>query len=88
MFFALTGYSVKEYVRLRRISLAAFELRRNDTCIIDIAIKFDFESGDSFSRAFKRVTGFLPSDYRKQKNLYNFERIDIMEKNPSITLLV
>ena len=80
MFFALTGYSVKEYIRLRRISLAAFELQKSNTCLIDIAIKFDFESGDSFSRAFRRVTGFLPSDYRKQKNLYSFERIDIMEK--------
>ncbi|EGD47859.1 transcription activator effector binding [Ruminiclostridium papyrosolvens DSM 2782] len=80
MFFALTGHSVKEYIRLRRISLGAFELRNRDTCLIDIAIKFDFESGDSFSRAFRRVTGFLPSDYRKQKSLYNFERIDIMEK--------
>ncbi|WP_242835589.1 hypothetical protein [Ruminiclostridium josui] len=47
MFFALTGYTVKEYIRFRRISLAAFELRRNNTCLIDIAIKFDFESGDS-----------------------------------------
>ncbi|EPR14277.1 AraC family transcriptional regulator [Ruminiclostridium papyrosolvens] len=80
MFFALTGYSVKEYIRLRRFNLAAFELQSSNTCLIDIAIKFDFESGDSFSRAFKRVTGFLPREYRKQKNLYNFERIDIMEK--------
>lgn len=80
MFFALTGYSVKEYIRLRRISLAAIDIQGTDTCLIDIAIKFDFESGDSFSRAFKRITGFLPSDYRKKKSLYKFERIDIMEK--------
>jgi len=58
MFFALTGYSVKEYIRLRRTSIAAIELRNNNTCLIDIAVKFDFESGDAFSRAFKRVTGF------------------------------
>jgi AraC-type DNA-binding domain-containing proteins len=45
---------------------------------IDIAIKFDFESGDSFLRSFKRATGFLPSEYRKQnKILFIFERIDI-----------
>lgn len=79
MFFALTGYSVKEYIRLRRISLAATDLNNNN-CIIDIAIKYDFESGDSFSRAFKRVTGFLPSDYRKQNNRFFFERMDIMDK--------
>jgi len=80
MFFALTGYSVKEYIRLRRISLAAGELHGNNTCLIDIAVKFDFESGDSFSRAFKRVTGLLPSDYRKLNKKFFFERIDIMDK--------
>ncbi len=79
MFFALTGYSVKKYIRLRRISLAAIELH-NDTCLIDIAVKYDFESSDSFSRAFKRVTGLLPSDYRKQNKKFFFERMDIMDK--------
>jgi AraC family transcriptional regulator len=80
MFFALTGYSIKEYIRLRRLSLGAIELQMNNICIIDIALKFDFESGDSFSRAFKRVTGFLPSEYRKQTKKFVFERIDIMDK--------
>lgn len=80
VFFALTGYSVKEYIRLRRISLGAIELLNKNTSIIDIAVKFDFESGDSFSRAFKRVTGFLPRDYRKQNMRFLFERIDIMDK--------
>lgn len=80
MFFALTGYTIKEYIRLRRISLAAIELQRDNTCLIDIAVKFDFESTDSFSRAFKRVTGILPSDYRKQNRKFFFERIDIMDK--------
>lgn len=80
MFFALTGYSVKEYIRLRRISLGAIELKNNNANLIDIAVKFDFGSGDSFSRAFKRATGFLPSEYRKQNITFFFERIDIMDK--------
>lgn len=81
MFFALAGYSVKEYIRFRRINLAAAELKDNNAGLIDIAIKFDFESGDSFSRAFKRATGLLPSEYRKQnKIVFIFERIDIMDK--------
>jgi DNA gyrase inhibitor GyrI/AraC-like DNA-binding protein len=80
MFFALTGYSVKEYIRQRRLSLGAIELKSNNTCLIDIALKFDFESGDSFSRAFKRTTGFLPREYRKQNKTFLFERIDIMDK--------
>jgi DNA gyrase inhibitor GyrI/AraC-like DNA-binding protein len=80
MFFALVGYSVKEYIRLRRISLAACEIRQSNTALIDIAVKYDFDSSDAFSRAFKRITGFLPSEYRKEKIKYYFERINIMDK--------
>ena len=80
IFFALAGYSVKEYIRLRRISLAAEDIITKNTCIIDIAVKFDFESGDSFSRAFKRITGYLPSEFRRQNKKYSFERINIMDK--------
>lgn len=80
MFFALIGFSVKEYVRLRRISLAAFELQDSSIGIIDLAVKYDFDSGDSFSRAFKRITGSLPSEFRKRKKIYSFERMNLMEK--------
>ena len=80
MFFALVGYSIKEYIRLRRISLAASEIIKSNICVIDIAVKYDFESGDSFSRAFRRVTGFLPSVFRRENKEYSFERINIMDK--------
>ena len=80
MFFAMVGYSVKEYIRMRRISLAADELRRSESSIIDIAVKYDFDSRDSFSRAFKRITRFLPSEYRQERSVYQFERVNLMEK--------
>jgi len=80
MFFALMGYTIKEYIRLRRISLAALEISNSSICLIDIAVKYDFDSGDSFSRAFKRITGFLPSEYRRHNKLYSFERMSIMDK--------
>ena len=79
MFFALAGYSVKEYIRLRRISLAVADIVKN-ICIIDIAVKYGFESGDSFSRAFKRITGYLPSEFRRQNKQFSFERMSIMDK--------
>jgi len=80
LFFALVGYSVKEYIRLRRISLAAADLINTDACIIDIAVKYDFSSGDAFSRAFRRITGFLPSEFKKQNQKFCFERVDLMDK--------
>ena len=80
LFFALVGHSVKEYIRLRRISLAADELINNKYKLIDLAVKYGFDSRDSFTRAFKRITGFLPSEYRKQRYLYSFEGVDILDK--------
>lgn len=80
MFFALAGHSVKEYIRLRRISLAAEDVHEPGSCFIDIAIKYGFDSGDSFARAFRRITGSLPSEFRKKGQKYHFERMNIMDK--------
>ena len=80
LFFALAGYSVKEYIRLRRITLAAVDILNTKMRIIDIAIKYDFTSGDAFSRAFKRITGFLPSKFREYNKSFSFERMNIMDK--------
>lgn len=80
LFFALVGHSVKEYIRLRRISLAARDLIHTDSCVIDLAMKYGFDSSDAFSRAFRRITGFLPSAFRKQRRSFCFERVDLMDK--------
>lgn len=62
------------------ISLAALDMVDDlSVCIIDIAIKYCFESGDAFSRAFRRITGFLPSEFKKKKKTYSFERMNIMD---------
>jgi len=80
MFFALVGHSVKEYIRLRRISLAASDLINSKDNIIDIAVKYGFYSRDSFTRAFKRVTGLLPSEYRRQHSRFIYEGVNILDK--------
>jgi len=80
MFFALVGYPAKEYVRLRRTSLAAADLKNAQYSVMDLAVKYDFDSADSFSRAFRRITGVLPSDFRKTEGTFSFERISIMDK--------
>ncbi|NLM50188.1 MAG: helix-turn-helix transcriptional regulator, partial [Clostridiaceae bacterium] len=52
MFSFLAGISLSEYIRRRRLTLAALDLKNNDLRIIDIAVKYGYNSADSFSRAF------------------------------------
>ncbi len=61
MFSILTSMTVGEYIRCRRLSAAAEELIRSDIRVIDIAVKYGYESQDSFSRAFARFHGIAPS---------------------------
>lgn len=80
MFFALTGHSVKEYIRKRRIARAASDIVSGQASLITIAFKYGFDSSDTFSRAFKQIVGCSPSSYRKQDQPYRFERIDVLVK--------
>ncbi len=80
MFFALTGYAVKEYIRNRRISNAVRDIKETDDSILDIALKYGFESNEALTRAFKRITGNPPSAFRKNNLNYSFERVNILDK--------
>ena len=80
IFFALTGYSVKEYIRHRRISSAVKDIRETDASILDIALKYGFESNEALTRAFRRITGYPPSAFRNENLNYSFERVNILDK--------
>ncbi|WP_252502120.1 AraC family transcriptional regulator [Sporosarcina sp. Marseille-Q4943] len=62
MFSFLAGITLSEYIRRRRLSLAAFELTNSNIKIIDIAMKYGYNSPDSFTRAFQNVHGVTPSE--------------------------
>jgi len=64
-FSYMTGVSLKEYVRRRRLTLAARDLREGGERVIDVAVKYGYESADAFSRAFARQHGITPSQYRR-----------------------
>jgi AraC family transcriptional regulator len=64
MFSFLAGISLSEYIRRRRLSLAAFELTNRNIKIIDIAVKYGYNSPDSFTRAFQNLHGVTPSEAR------------------------
>ncbi|GAA0182267.1 AraC family transcriptional regulator [Clostridium sediminicola] len=78
MFNMLTGISVHEYIRNRRLSMAASELVTNNSKVIDVAIKYGYESSEAFSRAFKKMHGANPTDVKKRKvNIKAFPKIVI-----------
>ena len=64
MFEVVTGVTVGEYVRRRRLSRAAQELSEGEARVIDLALRFGYESPDAFAKAFKREFGVTPSEAR------------------------
>lgn len=66
MFSFLSGISLSEYIRRRRLTLAALDLKDRDLRIIDVAVKYGYNSADSFSRAFHSIHGILPSEARSE----------------------
>lgn len=68
-FSILCGYSVTEYIRNRRLSLAGQELFTKDITIMELAIKYGYDSPDSFAKAFTRFHGNSPSMVRRNKTM-------------------
>lgn len=66
MFGFLIGVPLSEYIRRRRLTLAAFDLQNGNEKIIDIALKYGYNSPDSFSRAFIAMHGIIPSKAREK----------------------
>ncbi len=66
MFSFIANVPLSEYIRRRRLTLAAFELQQaNGVKIIDTALKYGYESAGAFSRAFKNLYGIMPSSVCK-----------------------
>jgi AraC family transcriptional regulator len=66
MFSYMANIPLSEYIRRRRMTLAAFELQSSDVKIIDLALKLGYDSPTSFNRAFQSVHGVTPSFARKE----------------------
>ena len=63
-FKLMTGYSISEYIRYRRLYLSALEIINSKEKIIDLAYKYGFETPESFSKAFSRFHGISPSQIK------------------------
>ncbi len=68
-FAALTGMSVSEYIRARRLTLAAQELLADDQKVIDLAFKYGYDTPESFTKAFSRFHGVTPTMARRMSTL-------------------
>lgn len=64
MFSFITGVSIVEYIRRRRLTLSAFELQQSNIKVVDLALKYGYESPVSFARAFKVMHGITPGEAR------------------------
>jgi len=78
VFGILCGCTLGEYIRNRRLTLAGSELTSSDIKIIDVALKYGYDSPESFSRAFTKFHGITPSQAKtKGANLKSFSRLSV-----------
>lgn len=64
LFSILTNKTLSEYIRLRKLTKAAVEINETSARIIDIAMKYGYESPDSFTKAFKNFHHITPTEVR------------------------
>ena len=79
VFFFLTGMSINEYVKNRRLSEANYDLLHGKK-VTDIAFKYGYQSMDGFTRAFKNWCGFLPSEISKRGEHKVFPKFNFIVK--------
>ena len=77
MFTMLCGFSLGDYIRMRRLTLAAEDLMRMNDKVIDIALKYGYDTPESFSRAFTRFHGITPTEARHGGNVKSFSRLSV-----------
>ena len=78
IFSILCGMTLGDYIRNRRLTLAGNELSASDDKVIDIALKYGYESPESFTRAFSRFHGVTPSEAKKDgSKLKSFSRLSV-----------
>ena len=78
VFSILCGYTLGEYIRLRRLSLAGAELANGKEKVVDIALKYGYDNPDSFAKAFQKFHGITPSQAHADGSmLKSFSRLSI-----------
>lgn len=76
-FSIICGYSISEYIRNRKLSCAGYEVLNTNNKIIDIALKYGYDSPDSFTKAFTRFHGSTPKEVRNGGKIKEFAPLKI-----------
>ena len=67
-FSIMTGYSIGEYIRYRRLYLAALDVIAGSAKVIDLAYRYGYDTPESFTKAFSRFHGVSPAQMKKTFN--------------------
>ena len=77
IFYCLSGLTLREYIKNRKLSEANKDLLNNER-VTDVAFKYGYESMDGFTRAFKKWSGFLPSEVTKKGISKTFPKLSFV----------
>lgn len=77
IFTMICGFPAGEYIRNRRLALAGSELARSDARIIDVALKYGYDTPEGFARAFVKFHGVTPSAVKKGAPIRSYARLSV-----------
>lgn len=77
VFSILCGFTFGDYIRMRRLSLAASDLICTNEKVIDIAMKYGYDTPESFTRAFTRFHDITPTEARRGGSVRSFSRLSV-----------
>jgi AraC-like DNA-binding protein/DNA gyrase inhibitor GyrI len=79
-FYSLTGHSVKEYIRKRRLSNALAMVKFSEKSLVDIAYEYGYSSQQAFCKCVKAATGLTPMEYKLGDSYYYYPRLCMEDK--------
>lgn len=77
VFSTICGFTLGDYIRFRRLSLAGRELAERQCKVIDVALKYGYDTPESFSRAFTKFHGVSPTEAKNGAVLKSFLRLSV-----------
>jgi len=75
LFKKRTGCPLAQYIRIRKLNSSAFLLLHSQMSILDIALIYGFSNHESYTRAFKKLTGMTPSEFRQKRPIVGKEKL-------------